>query len=87
MAAGVPIVAARAACIPEIVQDAALLFEPLDAQACARSLAKVLTNPSLARRLVARGRKRAADFSWEQAAGQILGLFQEAAPNRENLRP
>jgi glycosyltransferase involved in cell wall biosynthesis len=42
MAAGVPVVAARAAALPETVGDAGLTFKPDDADDCARQILRVL---------------------------------------------
>ena len=47
MAAGVPVVTARAGALPEAVGDAAVLVDPTDVDALADALSRVLTDPAL----------------------------------------
>jgi glycosyltransferase involved in cell wall biosynthesis len=58
MAAGVPVVATSVGGIPEIVRhgESALLVPPGDRDALAAAMAKLLTDPSLARQLTDRAR-------------------------------
>ena len=58
LAAGVPVVATKVGGIPEIVrhEESALLVPPGDIDSLASAMAKLLTDISLARRFVARGR-------------------------------
>jgi glycosyltransferase involved in cell wall biosynthesis len=58
MAAGVPVVATSVGGIPEIVkhEESALLVPPGDIDSMAAAVAKLLTDPSLAKRFVERGR-------------------------------
>ncbi len=72
MRVGTPVVAARAGAIPEIAGDAALLVEPTDEAGIAAALERVITDTALRDDLVARGRTRAAAFSWE-ACGTAIG--------------
>src|SRR5262249_49433898 len=65
MAAGTPVVASNASCLPEILGDAAVLVDPNDDAALCRVLEQVLTDTSLRERLIAAGRARAATFTWE----------------------
>jgi glycosyltransferase involved in cell wall biosynthesis len=64
MAAGVPIVATEVGGNPEIVAHGktGLLVPPRDAQALARDIALLLTNPETARRFGAAGKERAARY-------------------------
>jgi len=77
MAAGVPVVAARAGAIPEVVGDAALLVDPEDVDDLARALDTVLTDETQRDTLVARGGIRHAEFSWTRAADELVGVYRD----------
>jgi glycosyltransferase involved in cell wall biosynthesis len=79
MAAGVPVVASNASCIPEIAQDAALLFPPGDERALANAIQDVFDRPSLAKDLRERGLARAAHFSWQRAASETAAIYRSVA--------
>ncbi len=79
MACGTPIVAANVSSIPEVVGDAALLVDPRDTDALAEALLRLLTEESLRRELIARGLARAAAFSWERTARQVLAVLDQLA--------
>jgi glycosyltransferase involved in cell wall biosynthesis len=72
MACEVPILASQAASIPEVVRDAAILFEPHNTQAMSESLGKIITDNGLRERLIIRGRERVKNFSWEKCAQETL---------------
>jgi glycosyltransferase involved in cell wall biosynthesis len=78
MAAGVPVVAARATSLPEVYGDAAHYCDPRDVASIASALSEVAGDEELRRRLVQRGRYRAAEFSWTSTAQQTLGVYREA---------
>jgi alpha-1,3-rhamnosyl/mannosyltransferase len=78
MAAGVPVVAARAASLPEVYGDAAHYCDPLDVGSIAAALSEVAADGELRSRLVERGRQRAAEFSWTRTAEQTLAVYREA---------
>lgn len=62
MAAGVPVVAARAGALPEVLGDAALYHEPGNAADLAARIDRLRAEPGLARKLRERGLERAADY-------------------------
>ena len=68
MACGAPIVSSNTAAMPEVVGDAALLFDPLDVADMADRILQVLRDRALARSLAERGIARARQFSWERTA-------------------
>lgn len=77
MACGVPVVASRASSIPEVVGDAALLFDPYNVEEMTASICEVLTDKELRDDLVRRGFERAKVFSWRKAAQETLAVYSE----------
>ena len=75
MACGAPVLAANTSSLPEVAGDAALLVDPTDAGAIAAGLARLANDASLRADLRARGRARAAQFTWEQCAAQTLEVL------------
>ena len=78
MAAGTAVCAANVSSIPEVVGDAALLFDPREPDDIARQLGRLLEDNALRQQLVARGRQRVLQFSWDDAASGVLQQCYEA---------
>lgn len=78
MACGVPVVAAGRSSLPEVGGDAALYVDPFDPAAIAAGLARVLASENLRRDMAARGKIRAASFTWERTARETLDVFRVA---------
>jgi glycosyltransferase involved in cell wall biosynthesis len=78
MAAGVPVVAARAASLPEVYGDAAHYCDPRDVDSIASALNEIAADGDLRKRLIERGRERASEFSWARTAEQTLAVYREA---------
>jgi len=68
--------------LPEQAADAALLFDPLSAEAIAEAVAKMATNPELRDDLRKRGASRLQDFSWERTAKAYRAVYRRAAGYR-----
>ena len=79
MAAGCAVVASNSSSIPEVVGGAAELVDALDVDSIASGMLNVLANPSRRAELVVRGRKRAAEFTWDRAGRQTLDILVQAA--------
>jgi glycosyltransferase involved in cell wall biosynthesis len=79
MAAGKPIVATRAAAIPEVVCDGieGLLVEPRNPEALAAALARLRDDAALREKLAANGRARVEEFGRER----VCRLFMKIAAN------
>ena len=87
MALGCPVAAANTTSIPEVVGDAARLFEPRQPDSIATACAQVLTDSDLRQTLIARGREQAQRFSWERAADETLQVFNSACAKNPAVRP
>ncbi len=78
MACGTPTITSNTSALPEVVGDAALTVDPLDVEALARSIALILNDASLRKRLSVQGLQRAATFSWEATARLVLHAYYRA---------
>jgi glycosyltransferase involved in cell wall biosynthesis len=79
MLVGCPIAAANVTSIPEVVGDAAILFDPRDPKDISRALASILNDAGQAAELARRGRARAGLFSASRTAAVTLDLFELVA--------
>jgi glycosyltransferase involved in cell wall biosynthesis len=75
MACGTPVVASNSSSIPEVVQDAAVLVSPRSPEEFAGAIRRVLSDSGLRGLLIARGLRRAAEFSWESSARKVLDVL------------
>lgn len=85
MAHGVPVIASRAASIPEVCGDAALFVDPHDREDIARALCRVFSDDGLRAELVRRGGERVKGFSWRISAERHLELFEELSAADRNF--
>lgn len=79
MHCGTPVITSSTSSLPELAGDAALLVDPLDVNAIAAKLARLADSPDLRADLGAKGRARAARFTWTRAAEQALRALEDAA--------
>ncbi len=79
MAAGKPIVAARAAAVPEVVRDGVegILVEPRDPAALAAALARLRDDAGLRNTLSRNATARAADFQREKVCRRFLDAVEK----------
>lgn len=68
MLRGIPVIAARAGSLPEVLADAALFHEPRSAEEVRHLVTTLLTDTDQRRRLITAGTARAGAFTWERAA-------------------
>jgi glycosyltransferase involved in cell wall biosynthesis len=78
MRAGTPVIAARVSGVSEVCGDAARLVPARDAAGFAGAMAAVGGSPELREQLGARGRERAARFSWGASARAHLAAYSLA---------
>ncbi len=79
MAQGTPVVTSSGTSTEEIAGDAGLVVDPLDVDAIAGALDRVLRDPELARSLGEAGRARAATYTWERTAALTEEAYAEVA--------
>lgn len=76
---GCPVVASFFSSLPEIGGDASLYFDPKNPDDLFEKLKSLKENKGLRKELIAKGRQRIKDFSWEKCAEQTLQIIIETA--------
>lgn len=79
MASGVPVICAKTSSLPEVAGDAALFVDADGSSQLAHAVRRILNEPTLASNLVAQGRQRAAQFTWEGTAHETLAVYESLA--------
>jgi glycosyltransferase involved in cell wall biosynthesis len=77
LACGAPVACSDTSSLPEVVGDSAVLFDPLDIEAIAAGVMRLLEDRPFAQRLRILGLDRAATFTWERAAIRTRDLYLE----------
>lgn len=77
MACGTPIICSNTSAMPEVAGPDACFINPENPDEIASKIVEVLENESLRKSLIDYGIKRAAMFSWEKTAREMLELYKE----------
>jgi glycosyltransferase involved in cell wall biosynthesis len=76
MARGVPVIASNRSALPEVAGDAALLIDPIDTQALATAMQRLI-DPHERDALTQKGLLRAAEFTWNSTAEKTWAVYRE----------
>jgi glycosyltransferase involved in cell wall biosynthesis len=79
MACGRAVTCSNASAMPEVVDGAAILFDPYAHDEIVRAIADLLLDSELRARMERLGLQRAAHFSWQKSAERTLDIFREVA--------
>lgn len=77
MAQGVPVLAAKASCLPEVYGDAAMYFDPNDATSLASAITALLDAPAKLLQLKQAGSRQAEKYSWLKMASETLAVYEK----------
>jgi glycosyltransferase involved in cell wall biosynthesis len=76
MEAGTPVVASRAASIPEVGGDACVYFDPHSPEQLTVQIEKLLADDGLRQELREKGFRRFRQFSWRRTAEETLRVYE-----------
>ena len=79
MACGTPVVASRAASIPEVLGDAGVLLDPDDGPGWTAAITRMTEDESMREQMRAAGLARAREFTWARTARVTLDVYRRAA--------
>ena len=82
MARGVPVACSNRGSLPEVADDAALLFDPEQPHAIAAAIERLLSDTAEREWLIRAGRENAARFSWAETARLTLQVYERALRTR-----
>jgi glycosyltransferase involved in cell wall biosynthesis len=79
MACGLPVITSDRSSLPEVAGEAALYVDPDDPASIAAAIMRLAGEPALRQQLAEAGRRRAARFTWENAAAATASVLRRAA--------
>jgi glycosyltransferase involved in cell wall biosynthesis len=79
MCCNCPIVTSNTSSLPEVAGDAAIYCDPYDIKSISDALIQIASSPATRTRLVANGRERVRNFSWERCAAETRDVYKTLA--------
>jgi glycosyltransferase involved in cell wall biosynthesis len=77
MAHGLPVVSSNKTCLPEVLGDAAIYFNPANEQEMKEKIELVIKNENLRYDLIKRGLKQVKKYSWRDCAEKTLEVYKK----------
>lgn len=74
---GCPVCLSNASCFPEVAGEAAIYFNPHDAQSMADALQEIVSSPALRDELRAKGYERAKEFTLENMVQKTCDVYRK----------
>ena len=75
----VPVITSNVTSMPEIAKDAALLVDPFSTESMSNAMLYLYKDEDMRKELIAKGRKRKLDFSWDKTADALWRSIEKAA--------
>ncbi|MDD8018426.1 MAG: glycosyltransferase family 1 protein [Bacteroidota bacterium] len=76
MKAGIPVIGANAASIPEVMGNAGILFQPENSDELSEALKNVIEDSQVRKDLITRGFENVKKYSWERCASETMHVYQ-----------
>jgi glycosyltransferase involved in cell wall biosynthesis len=74
----VPVLVANNSCLPEVAGNAAVRFDPYNADALGKLMVDTLNDPALIQSLQQKGTERYAHFSWKKTLDALEAVFERS---------
>lgn len=82
MSYGLPVASSSATCLPEILGDAAVYFNPKSVGDMAKVISQVLADKDLQQSLSKKGLTQVKKYSWKKTANATLGVYEKVLNQR-----
>ncbi len=77
MACGCPVICSNSTCLPEIVGDSAILFNPKDEDELNGKIKLILTNKKLKESIISKGIKKATKYNLKRSENKLKYIYNE----------
>ena len=74
----VPVLVSNNSCLPEVADNAAITFDPTNANALGTLIAQTLNDPALIQSLQQKGTERLTHFSWRKTLDALEAVFERS---------
>ncbi len=76
MQCGTPVICSNTSSLPHVAGEAACLVDPLDVDALAQAILRVVQDTALRQALIERGFAQAQKFSWQTCGSRVLSVLE-----------
>lgn len=76
MACGTPVIASNLSCIPEILGEAPLYFDPYNVDGMAKAIETLSTDKKLRDELIEKGLNQASKYDWKETSKKTLEVYK-----------
>lgn len=76
MSLNTPVIASNTSCLPEVVDNAAILVDPYDIDSVAKAITTFVHNPLIAKEYREKGLERAKIFTWHNMVQQTYDVYK-----------
>jgi glycosyltransferase involved in cell wall biosynthesis len=81
---GCPVITSNVSSLPEAGGDAALYFNPENADEIAKTIEKVISDEKLRQDMIKKGYTQIKQFSWEKTAKDTLKVLEDLGPRTKD---
>jgi glycosyltransferase involved in cell wall biosynthesis len=85
MSAGLPIACSDRSCLPELLVDGGIYFDPENAESIAVAVEKLIVDEVLRLRVAKRAKELSEQYSWSRCADETFGFIAETYRNITNV--
>jgi glycosyltransferase involved in cell wall biosynthesis len=78
MKRGIPVASSNATCLPEILGDAAIYFNPSNVDDMVEKIKRALVDRELRERLIKKGFEQIQKYSWQKMARETLEIYKKS---------
>ena len=82
MACGTPVLTSNVSSLPEVVGEAAVLFDPLNVKSLADGLTRILSDEVLRMELKRKGIERVQKFSWADTVSRTIKVYESVGSGK-----
>lgn len=75
-ACGCPVASSNVTCLPEILDNSAVFFDPQNTEQMADQIYSIISNENIKKQLIAKGFDNVKRFSWEKCAEETLQIYE-----------